>query len=294
MAIGFNSNLTNVSRYSGVKVTDTKKQGVKDGKDAPDTNNLGSSYDTAVVYERSITSVNYSTEKDSKSSGYGKTVGEPNLSSKAAEYYDKLKSKYGNMDFILVSKDMKDTAKSMASSFANPNRMVVLIDEEKIERMATDDDYRKQYEGLISMSQSNIPKLKEAFATSENVKGYGIQVNDGGTATLFAVVKKSSQAQAERIKKAAEEKKAEKKEEEKKAEKKEKEEELEEKLEAKKEEAVEFKDLFGYSEDDEYEIITASSMEELLSKVSQYTNETYDVSASNAQMSYAGGFDFKA
>lgn len=52
-----------------------------------------------------------------------------------------MKSKFGNMDFILVSKDMKEQAKAMASSFANPNKMVVLIDEEKLERMATDEAF---------------------------------------------------------------------------------------------------------------------------------------------------------
>ena len=72
----------------------------------------------------------------------GKTIGQPKLSEKAAKYYEELKSKYKNMDFILVSKDMKEMAKANAGSFANPQKMVVLIDEEKIERMAEDEKYR--------------------------------------------------------------------------------------------------------------------------------------------------------
>ena len=44
------------------------------------------------------------------------------------------------------SKDMKETAKANAGQYANANKMVVLIDEEKIERMADDESYRKQYE----------------------------------------------------------------------------------------------------------------------------------------------------
>lgn len=47
-----------------------------------------------------------------------------------------------------------------------------------------------------------------------------MQVNDGGTATYFAVLEESSAAQRERIEKKAAEKKAEKKAAEKKAEKK--------------------------------------------------------------------------
>ena len=74
----------------------------------------------------------------------GKTIGQPKLSENAKKYYEELKSKYQNMDFILVSNDMKEMAKVNAGSFANPQKMVVLIDEEKIERMATDEQYRKQ------------------------------------------------------------------------------------------------------------------------------------------------------
>ena len=293
MAIGFNSNVTGIAKYSAAKATDYKKQKATDGRENQ-TSQIDKSFDTGVVYERSVDAVGYSVNGGSNnSSGYGRTIGEPKLSKEASEYYDKLKSKYGNMDFILVSKDMKETAKSQAASFANPNKMVVLIDEEKIERMATDENYRKQYEGLIAMAKNNLPQLKNAFADSKDVKGYGMQVNDNGTATLFAVVKKSGDAQAERIKKAAEHKKAEKKEEAKKAEKKEKEKKLEEKKAEKAEKEEKLQDLFGYSEDDDYEIITASSMEELLSTVSQYTGETYNPNSTTA--SYSGGsIDYQA
>ena len=39
--------------------------------------------------------------------GYGTVIGDVELSDKAKDYYNKLKAKFGNMDFILVSKDMK-------------------------------------------------------------------------------------------------------------------------------------------------------------------------------------------
>ena len=78
----------------------------------------------------------------------GRTIGDVKLSDEAAKYYEQLKEKYSNMEFILVSKDMKEQAQAHAASFANPTKMVVLIDEEKIERMATDEDYRAQYESV--------------------------------------------------------------------------------------------------------------------------------------------------
>ena len=41
-----------------------------------------------------------------KSDVSGKTVGNPKLSEKASKYYEQLKKKFSNMDFVLVSSDM--------------------------------------------------------------------------------------------------------------------------------------------------------------------------------------------
>ena len=80
---------------------------------------------------------------------YGMTIGDVQLSDKAKDYYNSLKSKYHNMEFIAVSKDMKAQVQQNAASYGNANKMVVLIDEEKLERMATDESYRKKYEGIL-------------------------------------------------------------------------------------------------------------------------------------------------
>ena len=148
------------------------------------------------------------TRQSSQTKNYGKTIGEPKLSDEAAKYYDQLKSKFGNMDFILVSKDMKEQAKAMASSFANPNKMVVLIDEEKLERMATDEAFRNKYEGIIANAKSGLSQLKQSIGSSQQVKGYGMLLNDGGNASFFAVIDKSLAAQRERIEKKSAEKKS--------------------------------------------------------------------------------------
>ena len=198
------------------------------------------------------------TTKKSKVSG--RTIGDPVLSDKAQKYYEKLKAKYSNMDFILVSKDQKANAQANAASYANGNKMVVLIDEEKIERMATDENYRKQYEGIIKNAASGLSQLKsqiESSGQSQNVVGYGMKVNDGGTATFFAVLKKSSADQKARIEKKAVEKKEAKKAEEKKAEKKEKQDKL--------------KEAQQTSDDDDTITISAGSIEELIKKINDYT-----------------------
>ena len=193
---------------------------------------------------------------------YGRTIGQPELSDKAAKYYEQLKKKYGNYDFILVSRDQKENAKANAAQYANSFKTVVLIDEDKIEQMATDEKFRKQYEGILSGAAAQMQQLKSSIEKSgANVKGYGMQVNDGGTLSFFAVLKKSNADQKARIEKKSEQKKAEKKAAEKKAAKKEKEERLKEKR---------------TENDDSEETVTisAGSIDELLSKIEAYNFNT--------------------
>ena len=198
-----------------------------------------------------------STAKAEKTTGKnkvsGKTIGEPQLSEKAQKYYEQLKKKYGNMDFILVSKDMKAAAQAQAGSYANKNKMVVLIDEEKIERMAEDENYRKKYEGIISGATSQMQQLKKSLTSSgAKVKGYGMQVNDGGNASFFAVIDKSYEAQRKRIAKKAEQK-------------------AEDKKKAQKEErdkrAEEARTQKGDKAKEDLVTVTASSIDELINKI---------------------------
>lgn len=203
-----------------------------------------------------------------KTAEYGKTVGKPELSEEGKKYYEQLKKKYGNLDFVLVSRDQKENAKANAAKYANPHKMVVLIDEDKIERMATDADYRKQYESVIANAGSNLAQMKSQLAgTGANVKGFGMEVKEDGTTSMFAVLKKSSSDQKARIEKKREKVHAEKKAAEKKAAKKEQEKRIE-RAKASKAEQVN-----GDEEDVEDEdtiVITADSMEELLSKISDF------------------------
>lgn len=204
------------------------------------------------------------TQNEKSGSVSGKTIGSPKLSKKAADYYESLKKKYSNMDFILVSEDKKEQAKAQASSYANASKMVVLIDEDKVERMAEDENYRKQYEAIIANAASGISQLKSSLQSSgANVKGFGMQVNDGGTATYFAVLEESSAAQRERIEKKAAEKKAAEKKAEKKHQK--------EKLEEARSEKTEKTDVSDKTDTDSGTVtITASSVEELLQKIQDY------------------------
>ena len=209
--------------------------------------------------------------------GYGMVIGDVNLSDEAKEYYNKLKQKFHNSDFILVSKDMKSQVEQNASAYANPNKLVVLIDEEKIERMAADPSYRDKYEGIIAMAELQMAQAGNSIPSSgAAVKNYGMSVDANGTLKYFAVLEKASADQKERIAKKAEERAEEKVKEKKQAEKEEKEKRLEE------------------SEEKEYIEIEADSLEELLRKLQSYA---YANSAKNvmteAEKAVGQNFDLR-
>ena len=54
------------------------------------------------------TNAAYETSGAKKNSNYGRTIGNPELSEAGQNYYQELKNKYSNMDFILVRKDMNE------------------------------------------------------------------------------------------------------------------------------------------------------------------------------------------
>ena len=59
--------------------------------------------------------------------------------------------------------------------------------------MAMDESYRKKYEGILSGATAQLQQLKSTVEKSgADVKEYGMQVNDGGTTSFFAVLRKSS------------------------------------------------------------------------------------------------------
>ena len=123
--------------------------------------NISQIADNVAGYDK--TSKSGDSKKTSQTKSYGQTIGKPELSDKASKYYEELKKKYSNMNFILVSEDQKENAKANAASFANASNMVVLIDEDKIERMAEDENYRKQYEGIIANAASGLNKLSSSL-----------------------------------------------------------------------------------------------------------------------------------
>ena len=228
----------------------------------------------------------------------GRTIGNPKLSEKAAKYYEELKRKYSNMDFILVSEDQKEKARTQAGSYANASKMVVLIDEDKIERMAEDENYCRQYEAIIANAGSGIAQMKSSLeASGTKVKGYGMQVNDGGTATYFAVLQKSSDAQKERIEKKREKAAEEKKAEARRAQKDAQEKRIRDGKNQRDEHAAERVNKTDEASEADWEntvTITASSIEELLKKISDYQqNERMNTVQTTEERLVGGHIDYK-
>lgn len=216
--------------------------------------------------------------KDSKKSSYGKTIGDVSLSQEGAKYYEELKKKYKDMDFILVSNDEVENVEQKAASFANPAKTVVLIDAEKVEKMAKDESYRAKFEGIISGASKQLDELKSKLSGMNGVKGYGMKVNDDGTTSLFAVMEKSSAAQRERIEKKAAEKKADAKAEAKKTEK----EKAKEAIEKRKEAA------------DNTVTITGNTIDELINKIQDFNMaQRSDFVQTEQELSIGQNIDFK-
>ena len=261
---------------------------------------MGATVGTADVANTAAASYAESTQKKGKVNG--KTIGDPQLSEKGAKYYEQLKAKYGNYDFILVSKDQKADAEANAAKYANKNKTVVLIDEEKIERMATDAEYRKKYEGILSGAQAQIEQMAKSLGNTPGVKGFGIKVNDNGAASFFAAVDKNASANAKAQQKRIEKKAAEKKEAKRKASREASEERLEKLREknrtdktdkkADKTEKTDMEDRFA--DDEDIEIVSANSIEELVKKVQDMTYASMsDHVMTEAELALGGHIDFK-
>jgi len=205
------------------------------------TNGIGNAYAAQAAQSAAKTK---ETGKTTKTFGQ-KEVGNPQLSEKAQKYYDQLKKKFSNMDFILVSADKKEEAQANLSQYASNKSLVVLIDDEKIEKMAEDEAYREKYEGILRGATTQFAQMeKDLGSNADSVKAFGMSFDDNGNASFFAVVDKSLAAQKKRI----EEKAAQKAEDKKKADKQEKKERAEEK-------------------NSDNVTVTASSWDELLKKI---------------------------
>ena len=217
------------------------------------------------------------TDKTAKKSRVsGRTIGDPVLSDKAKKYYEQLKAKYSNMDFILVSPEQKEKAERKKGMYQSSKELIVLIDSDKIEKMAEDEEYRAKYEGILSNATSQLSQMKDSLGSkADSVSSFGMTFDDNGNASFFAVVDKSLAAQKERIadkKEAAaeEKKKAQKKTQEKRAEERK----ADRADKNKKMDSADKTNSKEKSSDADKVTVSASSWEELLKKIDNVIYES--------------------
>lgn len=188
-------------------------------------------------------------EASSKAANTKNTFGNPKLSDSASKYYEELKAKHSDVEFVLVDDKNVATAKEQAANINSNKNMIVLISEDEVEEMAANEDVRTKNEKLIADAKTQMPELLAQLKDSgTEVKSFGMEFNDDGTASYFAVVDKSMAAQKERIENKVEEKRAEKKE-------------------AQKESSNAKVEDNRYGRKENLTTVTASSMEELIRKI---------------------------
>ncbi|MBP5565213.1 MAG: hypothetical protein J6X45_05775 [Lachnospiraceae bacterium] len=242
-------------------------------------------------YQQSINSYSTAkTESKEKSAnvGYVNEKKESGLSEKAQKLLNKLRSTYTNVDFMVADSDTGDEAKQVLSQYTREYSVLLTTDE--IEKMASDEQFEKEYLSQIETAIGVTDNINEQYDLSQSfeskggytvVSKYGVMVDADGKATLFADLNKLSDAQKEYLEKHREKVKEEKKAEEAKAEKKE----AEERLEEIAEEADPFDEPVEKSVR-----IEASNIHELLEKIKNLNWD--DVAPNNATV--GTNFDFTA
>lgn len=144
-------------------------------------------------------------------------VKQPKLSQAAQNLLEKLRNTYDTMDFMVADFKNEEEAKSILSR--GTKEVSVLFSTEELEKMASDENYEKEYmdrvQGALRMSE----QINEQFGFESEfgknggeVTMVGISFNADGTMSLFAELEKSGADQKELLEKAQEEKRAQKKE----------------------------------------------------------------------------------
>ena len=134
------------------------------------------------------------------------------LSDTASNYLEELRNKYNTSEIVVVGSDQADKATEIASKVRTNKSTVIVVTEDELEKMATDEKTRTENEALLDEAIKQLPAaMKKMDEAGLDVKTMGIEIKDG-TTNYFAVIDKSIQAQKERIEAKQEEKRAEKKE----------------------------------------------------------------------------------
>lgn len=130
---------------------------------------------------------------------------QPELSSRAKKLLKELRKKYGNMDFMVGSYDTDEEAAAYLSR--GTKEYSVLIDPEELEKMASDEETKKKYLGMLEEATGKLDQMKNQLGEhKDEVTHMGVSIGKDGTMSFFADLEKVSEKQRERIEKKREEK----------------------------------------------------------------------------------------
>ncbi|MDE7258882.1 MAG: hypothetical protein K2N77_06550 [Lachnospiraceae bacterium] len=131
-----------------------------------------------------------------KTNGIGKTGNGTQLSSKAKALLQELKKTYSNMDFMVADYESDEEAASYLSR--GMKEYSVLIDPEELERMAADDDVKKQNMSLLDEAVGKLDEIKDQLGDHKNeIANIGISIGKDGQLSYFAELEKSGERQKE-------------------------------------------------------------------------------------------------
>lgn len=134
------------------------------------------------------------------------------LSNNAKKLLKEMQKMYHNTDFIVADYENEEEAAAYLSR--GTSKYGVLITPEELEKMAADENVKKENLKTLDNAFAKLDEMKEKLGEKgQEVSRLGVIMGDNGEVSFFAELEKSSQMQRERIEKQRESNREETKEE---------------------------------------------------------------------------------
>lgn len=164
------------------------------------------------IYQSNVYGQNKAAASSSKSAETKKAAetkdNKVELSSSAKKLLKELQKTYGNTDFMIANYETEEEAAEYLSR--GTNTYSVLLTPDELEKMAADEDYKKENLEKLDGALDQLKDMKSQLGEKgEDVKRLGVVLGDNGEVSYFAELEKSSEMQRERIEKQREAKKEE-------------------------------------------------------------------------------------
>ena len=161
------------------------------------------------IYSASAQSRKTAKADNKKTDGTKKTNNNSvQLSDKAKALLQELKKTYSNMDFYVADYESEEEASEYLSR--GTKDYSVLIDPEELERMANDEDVKKQNLSLLDEAVGKLDEIKEELKGTDRedeVVSLGVSIGKDGQVSYFAELEKAGERQREFVDKIREDKK---------------------------------------------------------------------------------------